>query len=118
MFGNPCFDPKTGVSKLFLNSLTQKQVFLTQKQEIISEFISKLFSQNFLKFEKFGFFQKKSELRKPNISETHENEKFGNFGLTQGLIVKHLAGQDIIEKKTKIDSQTEQSQSKKNKTCS
>jgi len=85
MFETPVFDPKTGVSEFFPNFLTQKQGFLHQKQEIISELISKLLLQNFCEFEKFGFFQKNSELRKPNISETRENEKFGNFHLIQGL---------------------------------
>jgi len=32
-----------------------------------------------------GYYRKISELRKPNISETRENEKFGNFRLMQGL---------------------------------
>jgi hypothetical protein len=43
------------------------------------------FSRKFHEFKNSGFFRKISELRKPNISETHENEKFGNFRLTQGL---------------------------------
>jgi len=38
-------------------------------------------------FENSGYFQKISELRKTNFSETHENKKFGNFHLTQGLIL-------------------------------
>jgi len=66
--------------------LTQKQGFLTQKQEIISELISKLFSGNFCQFEKTGYFQKNSELQKPNYSETRENKKFRKFRLTQGLL--------------------------------
>jgi len=88
MLGNPCFqplsrgfqtfskhfDPKTG----FFDSKTG---FFDQKQEIISE----LFLQNFCEFKKFGFFRKISKLRKPNISETLENEKFRNFRLTQGI---------------------------------
>jgi hypothetical protein len=40
----------------------------------------------FREFENSVFFQKISELQKPNISETRENEKFGKFCLTQGLI--------------------------------
>jgi len=43
---------------------------LTTKQEIFSKFISKLFSQNFCEFEKTGYFQKISELRKTNYSVT------------------------------------------------
>jgi hypothetical protein len=82
------FNPKTGVSKLFPNFLTQKQGFLTQKQEIISKLFSELYSQNFCEFEKNGYFRKISELRKTNFSETRENEKFGNFRLTQGLTLK------------------------------
>jgi len=68
----PVFDPKTGVSEFSYNFLTQKQGFLTQKQEIISELISKLFLRNFCEFDKFGFFRKNSELKKPNISEKYE----------------------------------------------
>jgi len=71
MFGNPCL-------QTFPN-------FLTQKQEIISELISKLFLQNFCKFEKTRYFRKISELRKPNYSETRENKKFEKLCLTQGL---------------------------------
>jgi len=40
---------ETPVSELFPN-------FLTQKHEIISELISKLFLQNFCEFEKTGYF--------------------------------------------------------------
>ncbi len=64
--------------------------FLSQKQEIISKLISKLFLQNFREFEKTRYFQKISELQKPNYFKTRKNEKFGKFRLTQGLIFKHL----------------------------
>jgi len=65
MFGNPCFLPQN-----------------PQKQEIISE----LFLQNFCEFEKIRYFQKKIlNFRILNYSETGENEKFGNFCITQGL---------------------------------
>jgi len=37
------------------------------------------------------FFQKISELRQSNISETRENEKFRKFCLTQGLIINHTS---------------------------
>ncbi len=82
---------ETPVSELFPNFLTQKQGFLTQKLEIISELISKLFLQNFVKFENTGYFQKISELWKPNYSETRENKKFRKFCLMQGLNKLSLA---------------------------
>jgi hypothetical protein len=44
-----------------------------------SELLTELLSQ----------FSSRNELRKPNISETRENEMFGKFGLTQGLTNKH-----------------------------
>ncbi len=81
MFGNPCFWPLNPQNRVF----DPKTGFLTTKQEIISKFISKLFSQNFCEFEKTGYFQKNSELRKPNYSVTCENKKFGKFRLSQGL---------------------------------
>ncbi len=44
------------------------------------------FLQNFHETEKKWFFPKKnSKFRKPNNSETRENEKFGKFCLSQGL---------------------------------
>jgi len=61
------FDPKTGV-------LPQKTGNYFQT-----------FFAKFLQIIKNGYFQKNSELRKTNFSETHKNEKFGNFRLTQGL---------------------------------
>jgi len=78
----PVFDPKPSKTGFFL---TQKQVFLTHKREIISKLISELFPRNFCEFEKTAYFQKNSELRKPNYSKTGENEKFRKFRLLQGL---------------------------------
>jgi hypothetical protein len=50
------FNPKTGVSELFPN-------FLTQKQEIIPNFFPIFFLQkNFREFEKTGYFLKISKL--------------------------------------------------------
>ncbi len=73
-------------SQLFANFLTKNRLFLTLKQEIISEF----FSQNFREFEKNGYLRKISEIRKTNFSETCENKKFRNFHLTQGLNLKFI----------------------------
>jgi len=70
---------------------------LTQKQEIISELISKLFSGNFCEFEKTGYFQKFQNFEKPNYSETHENKKFRKFCLTQGFIVRNPAIKCLLE---------------------
>ncbi len=81
MFGKPCF-------QTFPNFLTQKQGFLTQKQEIISECFFAKFSQ----VQKNGYFQKISELQKMNFSETRENNKFRNFRLTQGLRYSYQLG--------------------------
>ena len=92
------FDPKTG----FFDSKTQNlhtffEIFKIYIQFwIISKLFSKLKFPNFfpnffakiLRVRKFRFFQKISELRQPNISETRKNEKFGKFRLTQGLNLK------------------------------
>jgi len=59
----PLFDPKTG--------------FFDSKTQTLHTFIEI--------FKNYVHFRIISELRKPNISETRENEKFGNFRLTQGL---------------------------------
>jgi hypothetical protein len=57
--------------------------FLTQKQEIISELVSKLFLQNFREFKKPVISETFPNFKKTNFSETLENEKF--FRPTQGL---------------------------------
>jgi len=67
MFGKPCFQT---FSKLF----DPKTVNYLQT-----------FFAIFLQFKKTGYLRKISELRKTNFSVTRENEKFGNFCLTQGL---------------------------------
>ncbi len=68
--------------------------FVIFEIDIQFRIISKLFSvlrlpnffPNFFReFKNFGFFRKISELRKPDISETRENEKFGKNRLSQGL---------------------------------
>jgi len=65
---------------------------------IITEFFTELefrtffrtFTRKFREFENSVFFRKISGLRKPNISETRENEKFGNFRLTRGLTFDNI----------------------------
>jgi len=89
------FDPKTG----FFDSKTQTLRTFFEIFEIYVHFwiISELFSElkflNFfakiLRVREFRFFPI-SELWQPNISETHENEKFGKFRLTQGLNNYHV----------------------------
>jgi len=58
-----------------INDIMQWMVTsVNMRSELLTELSSRFSSRNEF-----------SKLRKPNISETGENEKFGNFRLTQGL---------------------------------
>ncbi len=67
----PVFDPKT----------LKNRVFWPKNRKLFPN----LFPNYFCEFKKTGYFQKISELWKPNYSETRKNEKFGKFRLLQGL---------------------------------
>jgi len=56
--------------------LTQIQGFLTQKQGILTQTYFRTI---------FAKFCKKTDISKPNYSETCENKTFGKFRLSQGL---------------------------------
>jgi len=75
---------ETPVSELFPNFLTQKQGFLTHKQEIISELISKLFLRNFCEFKKLRFFPKKFQTLKTEHFRNLRKQKVRKFPSNAG----------------------------------
>jgi hypothetical protein len=83
MLGNSCFQTFWPKNRFFL----LKTGFFWPKNR---KLFLNLFLNYFREFEKTGYFQKISELWKPNYSKTCENQKFGKFRLMQGLIAYRL----------------------------